>query len=56
MIPANCDYLRVDSVEGALNALQEHGDEAKLIAGGHSLIPLMKLYATRLPLLQAVPS
>ena len=42
MIPANFDYLRVDSVEGALNALQEHGDEAKLIAGGHSLLPLMK--------------
>ena len=42
MIPANFDYLRVDSVEGALSALQEHGDEAKLIAGGHSLLPLMK--------------
>ena len=42
MIPANFDYLRVDSVEGALKALQEHGDEAKLIAGGHSLLPLMK--------------
>ncbi|GIR35863.1 MAG: hypothetical protein CM15mP49_12480 [Actinomycetota bacterium] len=42
MIPANFDYLRVDSVEGALEALQEHGDEAKLIAGGHSLLPLMK--------------
>ena len=43
---ANFDYLRVDSVEGALEALQEHGDEAKLIAGGHSLLPLMKF---RLP-------
>ena len=42
MIPANFDYLRVDSVEGAINALSEHGDEAKLIAGGHSLLPLMK--------------
>ena len=29
MIPANFDYLRVDSVEGALEALQEHGDEAR---------------------------
>ena len=42
MIPANFDYLRVDSVEGAINALSEHGDEAKLLAGGHSLLPLMK--------------
>ena len=42
MIPANFEYVRVDSVEGAVNALSEHGDEAKLIAGGHSLLPLMK--------------
>ncbi|HJM28054.1 MAG: xanthine dehydrogenase family protein subunit M [Acidimicrobiales bacterium] len=42
MIPANFEYVRVDSVEGALEALKEHGDEAKLIAGGHSLLPLMK--------------
>lgn len=43
MIPAAFDYLRVDSAEGALAALSEHGDEAKLLAGGHSLLPLMKL-------------
>lgn len=43
MIPAAFDYLRVDSVEEALAALAEHGDEAKLLAGGHSLLPLMKL-------------
>ena len=42
MIPANFEYVRVDSVEGALEALTQHGDEAKLIAGGHSLLPLMK--------------
>ncbi len=43
MIPAAFDYQRVDSVEAAIAGLTEHGDEAKLLAGGHSLIPLMKL-------------
>lgn len=43
MIPAPFDYVRVDSIEGAVAALVEHGDEAKLMAGGMSLLPLMKL-------------
>ncbi|MEX1217903.1 MAG: xanthine dehydrogenase family protein subunit M [Acidimicrobiales bacterium] len=43
MIPAAFDYVRADSVDAALSALAEHGDEAKLLAGGHSLLPLMKL-------------
>ncbi len=43
MIPAAFDYTRADSADGALAALAEHGDEAKLLAGGHSLLPLMKL-------------
>ena len=43
MIPANFDYVRADSVDQALALLTEHGDEAKLIAGGHSLLPMMKL-------------
>ncbi len=43
MIPSAFDYVRADSVEGAIAALAEHGDEAKLLAGGHSLLPLMKL-------------
>ena len=43
MIPATFDYLRPDSVEDAIAALVEHGEEAKLLAGGHSLLPLMKL-------------
>lgn len=43
MIPAAFDYRRVDTVDGALASLAEHGDEAKLLAGGHSLIPLMKM-------------
>ncbi len=42
MIPASFDYVRADSAEAALAALAEHGDEAKLLAGGHSLIPLMR--------------
>jgi aerobic carbon-monoxide dehydrogenase medium subunit len=43
MIPAPFDYVRAGSAEEALAALYEHGDEAKLLAGGHSLLPLMKL-------------
>tara|TARA_Y100000590_G_scaffold453510_1_gene598679 strand:- start:15 stop:839 length:825 start_codon:yes stop_codon:yes gene_type:complete len=42
MIPVAFDYQRVDSAEEAVSLLVEHGDEAKLLAGGHSLIPLMK--------------
>ena len=43
MIPAPFHYTRVDSVDAAVAALVEHGDEAKLMAGGMSLLPLMKL-------------
>jgi len=43
MIPAPFDYLRADTADAAVVALSEHGDEAKLLAGGHSLVPLMKL-------------
>ncbi|MFZ6005255.1 MAG: FAD binding domain-containing protein [Actinomycetota bacterium] len=43
MIPSAFDYVRAESVDGAIAALAEHGDEAKLLAGGHSLLPLMKL-------------
>ena len=43
MIPAAFEYERVDSVDGALALLGQHGDDAKLLAGGHSLLPLMKL-------------
>jgi aerobic carbon-monoxide dehydrogenase medium subunit len=43
MIPATFDYVRAGSIEEAVAALHEHGDEAKLLAGGHSLLPLMKL-------------
>jgi carbon-monoxide dehydrogenase medium subunit len=43
MIPAAFAYARAGSVEEAIALLVEHGDEAKLVAGGHSLVPLMKL-------------
>jgi aerobic carbon-monoxide dehydrogenase medium subunit len=43
MIPAAFDYVRVDSADAAIAQLAEHGDDAKLLAGGHSLLPLMKL-------------
>jgi len=42
MIPAAFDYKVADSAEAAIAMLGEHGDEAKLIAGGHSLVPMMK--------------
>ena len=43
MIPAPFEYVSADSAEQALALLTEHGDEAKLLAGGQSLLPLMKL-------------
>jgi carbon-monoxide dehydrogenase medium subunit len=42
VIPAAFDYVRAESAEEAISLLGEHGDDAKLLAGGHSLIPLMK--------------
>lgn len=43
MIPASFTYKRAQSVDDALALVAEHGDEAKFIAGGQSLLPLMKL-------------
>jgi carbon-monoxide dehydrogenase medium subunit len=43
MIPVGFDYVKAGSVDEALSLLTEHGDDAKLLAGGHSLLPLMKL-------------
>src|ERR1700741_3385274 len=43
MIPAAFDYVRASSVNEALDLLARHGDDAKILAGGHSLIPAMKL-------------
>ncbi|GHG46317.1 MULTISPECIES: FAD binding domain-containing protein [Amycolatopsis] len=43
MIPASFQYLRASTVDEALSLLASHGDDAKVLAGGHSLLPLMKL-------------
>jgi carbon-monoxide dehydrogenase medium subunit len=43
MIPAEFEYTAAESLEGAITALVDGGEDAKLLAGGHSLIPLMKL-------------
>ncbi len=43
MIPANFKYERANTVDEAITMLVQHGDEAKLVSGGHSLIPAMKL-------------
>jgi aerobic carbon-monoxide dehydrogenase medium subunit len=43
MIPGAFAYHRPSDLASALGVLTEHGDEARVIAGGHSLIPMMKL-------------
>jgi carbon-monoxide dehydrogenase medium subunit len=43
MIPASFEYERAESIDHALELLGQNGDDAKLLAGGHSLLPLMRL-------------
>lgn len=43
MIPASVDYVAPDSVAGALSALAEAGEDAKILAGGQSLLPVLRL-------------
>jgi carbon-monoxide dehydrogenase medium subunit len=43
VIPAAFDYVRASSAAEAISLIGQHGDEAKFLAGGHSLLPLMKL-------------
>jgi aerobic carbon-monoxide dehydrogenase medium subunit len=43
MIPAEFEYLAPKSLDEAIRMLERHGDEVKILAGGHSLLPLMKL-------------
>lgn len=43
MIPAAFDYIVPQTLDEAVRALADHGEEAKLLAGGHSLLPLLKL-------------
>ena len=46
-IPAQFDYARASSVDNALALLERHGPESLLVAGGHSLLPMMKLRLAR---------
>jgi carbon-monoxide dehydrogenase medium subunit len=43
VIPASFDYEVADSAAHALSLLAQHGEDAKLLAGGHSLLPMMKV-------------
>lgn len=47
MIPPSFEYLRPKTVPEAIALLQQHGDEAKILSGGQSLIPMMKLRLAR---------
>jgi aerobic carbon-monoxide dehydrogenase medium subunit len=47
MYPANFDYVRPATIDDAVALLVRHGDDAKVLAGGHSLIPAMKLRLAR---------
>lgn len=49
MIPAEFDYYRPKDMAGVLSLLEEHGDDARVMAGGHSLIPMMKLRMADVP-------
>ena len=42
-VPASVEYERATSLDDAIGRLQRHGDGARLVAGGHSLLPMMKL-------------
>ena len=43
MIPAPFDYVRPGTVDEAVAALQQAGEDAKILAGGQSLIPVLRL-------------
>src|SRR5438128_2737915 len=43
MLPSSFEYHRTDTIDEALSLLSQHGDDAKVLAGGQSLIPMMKL-------------
>ena len=47
MIPASFEYFRPKAIGEAVALLQQHGDDAKILSGGQSLIPLMKLRLAR---------
>jgi aerobic carbon-monoxide dehydrogenase medium subunit len=47
MIPPAFEYFRPSTLQDAISLLQQHGDEAKILSGGQSLIPMMKLRLAR---------
>ena len=47
MYPASFEYLKANSISEAISLLQQYGDDAKLLAGGQSLVPMMKLRVAR---------
>lgn len=47
MIPAKFEYMKVASVGEAVDLLEKHGFDAKILSGGHSLLPAMKLRLNR---------
>jgi len=47
MIPPSFEYLRPNTIPEAIAMLQQHGDAAKILSGGQSLIPMMKLRLAR---------
>ena len=49
MIPAAFEYHRPKDLSGVISILEEHGDDARVMAGGHSLIPMMKLRMADIP-------
>lgn len=51
MIPNNFEYFAPKTMDYALKLLAEHGEDCKVLAGGHSLIPAMKLRLTQIPVI-----
>ena len=47
MIPASFEYFRPKTIPEAIGLLQQYGDDAKILSGGQSLIPMMKLRLAR---------
>src|ERR1700719_4521339 len=47
MIPQSFEYFSPTTVSEAINLLHEHGDDAKILSGGQSLIPMMKIRLAR---------
>ena len=54
MIPPAFEYLRPTTIPEAIAFLQQYGDDAKILSGGQSLIPMMKLRIAR-PALRVCP-